>query len=246
MDRTGHSTANLALIAGLVLLMSGSVFLAMEQEVTCIGQPPSHLYVLYGYVFDPDGEKVQNATIEIENPETGEVLTARTNENGSYSRNLGNFQEGWEEGQEIIVSAIFTVSESVSIHPHSEDGGEEVNVTLPGVMFVSPVQGDVLDRKTNAYPLEVRYFPGLSVSKIIIYVDSEEYLNSTTTNTTLYAKSLGKGEHTLRVELISDNGTMYSKEITIEAKGGGDDDSYLDPGMIVLAFLATVYLYRRT
>jgi len=95
----------LTIIVGILIAVSsysaegsGSTSIAGQQ------QP----YVVYGYVYYPNGTPAQNVTVNITNARTGSWIINYTNEDGYYQVNLANMNGGYADGDLIYINATVT------------------------------------------------------------------------------------------------------------------------------------------
>ncbi len=67
--------------------------------------PPSP-YIVYGNVEDSSGASMKGAEISVQHQETGETLTAQTDQNGYYEFNFGNLVDnGYDEGDTFTIES---------------------------------------------------------------------------------------------------------------------------------------------
>ena len=132
-------------IIATILFLSSSMI--SDKNISTIGQPQQDQFIIYGKIYGPSNTCATNATIHIINPLTNEVIEDEADENGSYSNNLANFNDGWEDGQKIILLARYNVSNRVEIYPKKDNGGMRKNISLPALQILSPSQGMKLEKK---------------------------------------------------------------------------------------------------
>jgi hypothetical protein len=213
-------------------------------------QPSTKFFIIYGTVYDSNDKEVPNATIEIINPETGEIILDSTDENGTYSNNLANFQEGWEDEQEVIIKASSPTHNSVSIYPKEDDVAEEVNVTIESLMIVAPEPNEKINLDQGTYAIEILVINMVNITKIDYFLN-DILINSTASNQTIYnsttanqtiiqLSSYKEGSFKLRVVVTRDGGNPLSKEILIYFEEADEDDD--NTMMIALIFLVFVIL----
>ena len=89
-----------ALILSLFLLSFVSVFLNLTTFVHAV--PPPH--AIYGYV-TYNGKPIAGVEIEAINDRTGDILKNVTDKNGGFLIEIGNYPNGWENGDKIIFKA---------------------------------------------------------------------------------------------------------------------------------------------
>ncbi len=242
-----YKPLKVALVFLILLPITLSITFPSADNI-CTAQPPSNHFIIYGFVFGPSGQKVSNATVGIQNTETDEIITERTDDNGSYSYNLANFEKGWQDGQKIIISARKITSKSATIFPSSDEGGKEVNISLPALTITTPQAGEEFSLEKEILTVEISYFPSINVTRIEYFVDSIRFANTTATNATLSMDNLSKGLHKLMVKLLDEKGNQYSCEIHIFLKEEEDNKSdymmvYLLLGVCLSLVLAGGY-YR--
>ncbi len=235
------SCAGLVVIT--ILVISSMLLLSMIPHDTT-AQPSTHFYIISGTIFDGDENGVPNATVELLNPETGEIIVKESNDLGNYSANLANFQEGWEDGQEIIITAYKDVFFSVSIYPDSTADGEagagmEVNITLPFLIIIAPESSEKIVKKDEGYIVRIEFLPTINLSYISYLIDDVEFANTTQNSTQLITKDFKDGTHKLKVVLTdTSGGTPQTKEIffTLESE---DDGMNID-GIIIVILVVVV------
>ncbi len=224
----------------IMIMMSALVIpLTTMPEAKGDSPPTTTHYLIYGRVFGPtETGGVMNATIELKNTVTGEIyLDSTDDENGSYSLNLANLEMGWEDGQEMIITAKYSTFNSVTINPNStKGGGERINITLPAVKIVSPIWWQVLNKDTKSHPLEILFMSFLNVTYITYYMDSKEVAradNASSPNTTFNIGSYGEGNHALKVEITDAEGNTYYDEIMITIEED-DEESFFSLKIIMV------------
>jgi len=119
---------NKTMLVGLVFiaLMSVLSFASMARADTF--QDP---YAINGVVTDDAGNVVDGATVEIENLRTEETLTTVTNEYGEYVVALNDMPSGFEDGDEIKVTATLgTDSGSESDEVDTTDFHTQIDVEI--------------------------------------------------------------------------------------------------------------------
>lgn len=240
----GSRTRCFVIVLVLVGLACLLPFLGPESS----GQP-AHLYIIDGSIFDPDLGKVPNATMTIENLATGEVMDDQADENGNYSANLANLQEGWEEGDEIKISAMASVHGSVTFFPKEDDpGGSTVNVTLPYLMIIAPRSGEKIRKEDGNYTVRVEILSSLQISRISYTMDSVEFGNTTDNSSEFAPKDYRSGTHKIRVILYDQSGQIGAQEIfiTLESEDEGTDSIlYIAVLLVVVISLVAIVLLRK-
>lgn len=233
----------------LFLLVSAfciSPFFSTESSA----QPGTHFYIISGTIFDEDDNGVPNATIEILNKDTGETQYREANEKGNYSYNLANHEEGWEEGNEIVITARLSVFASVTIFPREDDPGgkEDVNITVPYLMILSPGAGEKLMKKGENFTVKIEYLPKIDLSHISYTMDSIEIANITANSTNLFFKDYADGTHKLRVIVTYTSGESHAKEIffTLESEEEDGIDLMIVALLLVIVIAVIAFvLYRK-
>jgi len=71
---------------------------------------PSNPHVIYGYVYDENGNPLADAPVVITNAATGDNATVYTDSNGYYQYDLANLPNGYNDGDLIYVNATNTSS----------------------------------------------------------------------------------------------------------------------------------------
>lgn len=223
------------------------VLVGLACLLPCLGPEssaqPAHLYIIDGSIFDPDFGKVPNATMTIENLATGEVMDDQADENGNYSANLANLQEGWEEGDEIRIFAMASVHGSVTFFPKDDDpGGSTVNVTLPYLMIIAPRSGEKIRKEDGNYTVRIDILNTLQISRISYTMDSLEFGNSTDNSSEFAPKDYKSGAHKIRVILYDQSGQIGAQEIviTLESEDEGFDSIILYIAVLLVVVISLV------
>jgi hypothetical protein len=221
---------------GSLLFILGILVIGSLISIPVGSQPSTKFFIVYGTVYDSNNVEVPNATIEIINPETGEIILDSTDENGTYSNNLANFQEGWEDEQEVIIKASSPTHNSVSIYPKEDDVAEEVNITIPSLMIVAPEENEKIKIDLGTYGIEILIIDVVNITKVDYFLN-DILINSTTSKQTIYnsttsnqtfiqLSSYNDGTFKLRVVVTPDAGLPISKEILIYFEEAEEDDDY--------------------
>jgi outer membrane receptor protein involved in Fe transport len=147
------------LVCLVILILFGCTSISLAQDITAR---------IDGQVMDPAGAVVPNATITLTNTKTGEVRTAQSDDNGSYTLTLiqpgtydlsvrsEGFKEYLSKGLEL------NVNDRKAINVALETGSvtESVTVTTESPLIqVTPTVGDVVEnRRVVELPLNNRNF----------------------------------------------------------------------------------------
>jgi len=91
----------LTIILGILMAVS-SYSAERSSDVSIAGQQQP--YVVYGYVYYPNGTVAQNVPVNITNARTGNWTINYTNENGYYQVDLANMDGGYADGDLIYVN----------------------------------------------------------------------------------------------------------------------------------------------
>jgi len=232
MDRRLPSLIVLILIIGVFNL---SFFVSFEAR-----SQPANMYVINGFILGPDGSAVPNATIEVENPLTEEVVYRESVEDGSYTANLGELENGWEDGQDIIITARSPVHSSVTIQPVASEGGKDyLNFTLTAFMIDHPVTGEKISMGMTNYTIRLLILTTLNVSWISYSIDGEEIGNTTNATCDFIPKDFTEGTHTLRVVLTNGTGETYTQEVFFNLEKE-DVGSEIDLFMVILIVVIVI------
>lgn len=250
MMKTGKPNCNALITIAMILIVLFALIIPLSTipHVKGDSPPTTTHYLIYGRVFGPTATGgVQNATIELKNTVTGEIyLDTTDDENGSYSLNLANLEQGWEDGQEMILTARYTTFNSITIYPNStKGGGERLNITLSAVQIISPSWGQVLNKDTKSHPLQILYMATLNVTDITYYIDSKEIAhpdNVSSPNTTLDIGPYDEGTHALKVKVTDAEGNIYHDEVMITIEED-DDESFFTMKviMVIVGILVIIF-----
>jgi len=74
-----------------------------SSDVSIAGQQQP--YVVYGYVYYPNGTPAPNALVNVTNARTGEWITNYTTSDGYYQIDLANLPSGYQDGDTIYINA---------------------------------------------------------------------------------------------------------------------------------------------
>jgi hypothetical protein len=118
-----------------------------------ITRAPQEPHVIYGYVYDENGNPLPGAPVTITNTATGDSVTIQTDSNGYYQYDLANLPNGYSGGDEIYVEATNTTS------GHTGSNSTLVDTTTP------TQQVDVNIVPENITPLAVPVLIALYLGK---------------------------------------------------------------------------------
>ncbi len=99
---------------------------------------PQQPHVIYGYVYDENGNPLANAPVVITNAATGDNVTVYTDSNGFYQYNLANLPNGCSDGDLIYVNATNTSSGnkgSNSTYVDTTTPSQQVDVYIKEINF---------------------------------------------------------------------------------------------------------------
>ena len=92
---------------------------------------PTSLHNVTGTIKDIFGNLLVGATVSVSHTTIDPVLTDTTDSDGVYTVNLGNLDEQWSIGEELIIAANKTAEGRITLTtPITSGGGQTHNLTL--------------------------------------------------------------------------------------------------------------------
>lgn len=163
-------------------------------------------YILHGILQDPNGSTTKNATLKVINLRTKQNSTFSITEldNGTYTTNLLNLPGGYNEGDEIEISAYNNLGNySWKFYAYSEDSGKSVDIRLIELANYSFKMAMIGSNEILSYPgnctiLQIRISNlGNVVNRINLSANNSSGLDIVITNEMgllVGGITLGKGE----------------------------------------------------
>ena len=110
--------------------------------------PPVSPHNVTGTIKDIFGNLLEETTVSITHATIGPVLTATTDSDGIYTVNLGQLEQEWSAGEDIIIAANKTAEGRITLTTQiTSGGGQTHNLTLAETAdFDFERQPDLADR----------------------------------------------------------------------------------------------------
>ncbi len=124
---------------------------------------PTSPHNVTGTIKDIFGNLLVGATVSVSHTTIDPVLTDTTDSDGVYTVNLGNLDEQWSIGEELIIAANKTAEGRITLTtPITSGGGQTHNLTLAETSdFDFERQSDLKDRYPFSMVMPVHYDGGL-------------------------------------------------------------------------------------